>query len=764
MPTGYDRPVKPSAGGGRRDDEHVTGLVERVTFHSEESGFAVLRVKVRGRRAPVTVVGVLPSVSAGEWLDARGRWVVDAQHGQQFKAEMLRTARPDTAEGIVKYLGSGAVKGIGPALAARLVGVFATDVFRVIEESPERLREVDGIGPVRAAHITAAWREQRTVREIMVFLHSHGVSTARAFRIFKAYGEAAIETVQHDPYCLARDIRGIGFLTADRIAERLGVDHQSELRAGAGIEHVLRELTDDGHCAYPERALIDTAAGMLGIPVAVVAAALERTVADGRLVRRARADGTPLVYLAALEQAERSLAGDIAALAAGPHPCPPVDVPRAIEWVEGKTGLRLAESQRRALELATRASVLVITGGPGVGKTTLLGAILAVLRVKGLRLVLCAPTGRAAKRLTEATGLGAKTIHRLLEVDPANGAFKHDARRPLAGDVFVVDEASMVDLPLAHALVRAIPRHAALLLVGDADQLPPVGPGCVLRDVIASGAVPVVRLNEVFRQAAESRIVTNAHRVNRGLLPFYPRSRGEGAEGSDFYFVAAEESARGAELVLKLVRESIPQRFGFHPVDEVQVLTPMQRGELGAHALNLALQAALNPTGPAVERFGWTFRVGDKVMQLENDYDKDVFNGDIGRVSALDEDGRALVVRFDGRDVTYAFDELDEIAPAYAVTVHKAQGSEYPAVVVPVHTQHFPLLQRNLLYTAITRARKLVVLVGTTRALAIAVRRTEARSRITTLAERLRDAAARASRASREGLPRAAEPPSGYDR
>lgn len=750
------------------EGDHVTGLVERVTYHSEESGFAVLKVKVRGQRELVTVVGTLPSVSAGEWLDARGRWVIDAQHGRQLRADALRTSRPDTPEGIERYLGSGTVKGIGPHLAGRLVGAFGRDVFRVVEEEPERLREVEGIGPVRQGRIVGAWREQRVVREIMVFLHSHGVSTSRAFRIFKTYGEAAIETVQHDPYRLARDVRGIGFVTADIIAERLGIDRHSELRARAGVEHVLAELTDDGHCAFPRDALLTRAAAMLEIPQPIVADAVEHELSSGRLVAGRDDRGGLLVYLAALHAAEVRVARSLVRLAGGRHPCPPIDVARAVAWVEGRTGITLAPAQRTALELATRAPLLVITGGPGVGKTTLVRSIVAVLLAKGLRVELAAPTGRAAKRLAEATGAGARTIHRLLAVDPSSGRFRHDAEHPLEGDVFIVDETSMIDLPLADHLLRAIPRGAALVLVGDVDQLPSVGPGCVLRDIIASGVAPVCRLTEVFRQAATSAIVTNAHRINRALLPVYPRSRAEATGGDEFFFVEAAEPAHAVELVVRMVKESIPRRFGLDPRDDVQVLTPMQRGELGARNLNLVLQAALNPAGASVQRFGWTFRVGDKVMQLENDYDKEVFNGDIGRIGAIDELARELDVRFDGRAVTYAFDELDELAPAYATTVHKAQGSEYPAVVVPVHTQHYPLLQRNLLYTAVTRGRHLVVLVGTRQALSIAVRRADAGTRITTLARRLVEAAkaARLSVGPREAvdrLPRAAEPEPPYD-
>jgi exodeoxyribonuclease V alpha subunit len=725
--------------------EQVTGLIDRVTFHSPDTGFAVLRVQAKGHRDLVTVVGPIPEVRAGEWLDAHGRWTVDPTHGQQFRAEVLKTVPPQTAEGMAKYLASGLVKGIGPTLAQRLVDQFAAAVFDVIEQTPERLREVGGIGPGRQRKIVSAWKDQKVVREIMVFLHGHGVGTARAFRIFKTYGEGSIQKVTEDPYRLARDIRGIGFKTADQIAASLGIGRQSDLRARAGVEFVLQELTEAGHVAFPQGQLIERAVQMLEIPAEVIQAALDHGISEGRLVRGGIREGEPLVYLASLEHAERSLAENLMALAAGEHPCLPVDLPKAIEWVEGRIGFPLADAQREALGLVVRSKLAVITGGPGVGKTTLLKAVVQVLRAKQLRLVLCAPTGRAAKRLAEATGLAATTIHRLLAFDPKTGGFTHNRDNPLEADVFVVDETSMVDVVLANQLVRAIPAHAALILVGDVDQLPPVGPGSVLRDVIDSGVVPVCRLTEVFRQAARSQIVANAHRVNRGLMPLFPDKTPEGSDPSDFYFVQAEEPEAAADAILRLVREHIPRRFGLHPLDDVQVLTPMQRGSLGARSLNLALQAALNPGGPAVERYGWTFRAGDKVMQTSNDYEKDVFNGDIGRITAIDMEEQELLVTFDGRDVGYDFNELDELALSYATTVHKSQGSEYSAVVVPVHTQSFMLLQRNLLYTAMTRGKRLVVLVGTRKAVAIAVKRTDLNRRITTLRERLvaRQSAAR---------------------
>ncbi|MFC1636449.1 ATP-dependent RecD-like DNA helicase [Planctomycetota bacterium] len=718
--------------------EHVSGLVERVTFHSDESGFCVLRVKVRGHRDHTTVVGTLPQVQAGEWLEAEGRWTIDRDYGQQFKAEILRTAAPNTLEGMEKYLGSGLIKGIGPVFAERLVKHFKQDVLNIIEAKPQKLLEVDGIGPIRHSKITTAWAEQRMVREIMVFLHSHGVSTSRAFRIYKTYGDKAIETVVENPYCLARDIRGIGFKSADKIAESLGIAKESDLRARAGIEYVLQTLTDDGHCGYPREDLVKGAVKILEISDAICDLAIDYLLEEGRVVQYERDNDSNLIYLVALDRAEENLAAHLAELCKAPHPCPDIKVEKAIQWVEQKVRLQLAAEQREAIRIAVQSKVMVITGGPGVGKTTVVNSIVKIMRAKKLQVVLAAPTGRAAKRMMETTGLEAKTIHRLLEFDPATGAFKHNADKPLKGDVFIIDETSMMDLLLAYQLIRAIPNHAALILVGDVDQLPSVGPGCVLRDIIESELIPVCRLTEVFRQAAQSAIITNAHKVNRGQIPVFPQGKVESPDETDFYFVHADEPEKAVSLVIDLTCKAIPDRFGFDRFDDIQVLSPMQRGLLGCRNLNAVLQENLNPEGPSVQRYGWTFRIGDKVMQTVNDYEKDVFNGDIGRIESLDPVDQEIIIQFDGRRVTYEFNELDELILSYAVTVHKSQGTEYPVVVIPIHTQHYALLQRNLLYTAITRGRKLVVLVGTQKAVAIAVKRMDSRRRVTLLKERLK--------------------------
>ncbi|MGE0255503.1 MAG: ATP-dependent RecD-like DNA helicase [Alphaproteobacteria bacterium] len=711
--------------------EVLAGLVERVTFHNAENGFCVLRAKARGHRELVTVVGHAATISAGEWITASGEWVNDRTHGQQFKAHFMRTSAPTSLDGIEKYLSSGMIRGIGPVYAKKMVRAFGEKVFDIIEAEPDRLREVDGIGPVRAKRITAAWAEQKIVREIMVFLHSHGVGTARAVRIFKTYGADAVQVMTGNPYRLARDIRGIGFKTADAIAMKLGIEKTATIRVRAGISYALTEAMDEGHCGLPTDELVPLAVDLLEVPKELVLSALDLELAE-RTVIADTVGETACVFLGGLYRAEQVIAERLLRLANGTLPWSYIDPGKALPWIEQKTGLSLAESQVAALRLALVSKVVVITGGPGVGKTTIVNSILRILAAKGVKLLLCAPTGRAAKRMTEATGFEAKTIHRLLEVDPRGGGFKRNGDNPLDCDLLVVDEMSMVDVLLMQALMKAVPDDAALLIVGDIDQLPSVGPGQVLADVIASGAVPVVRLTEVFRQAAASRIITSAHRINQGSIPDLSRPEGD----SDFYFVQADDPETAVPRIVDLVKTRIPQRFGLDPVRDVQVLCPMNRGGVGARYLNIELQAALNPAGERkVERFGWTFAPGDKVMQIENDYDKEVYNGDIGYIDDVDPDAGELSASFDGRAVTYGFGELDTLVPAYAVTIHKSQGSEYPAVVIPVMTQHYAMLQRNLLYTGVTRGKRLVVLVGQKKAVAIAVKNVSGRRRWSKLDE-----------------------------
>ena len=711
--------------------EGLGGLVERVSFHGDESGFCVLRVKARGHRDLVTVVGHAAAVAAGEWITASGEWVNDRTYGPQFRARFLRISEPTSIEGIEKYLGSGMIRGVGPVYARKLVRAFGEGVFDVIESEPERLREVAGIGPVRAGRIGAAFAEQKAVREIMVFLHEHGVGTARAVRIFKTYGADALAVMSENPYRLARDVRGIGFRTADTIAMRLGIGKGAMVRIRAGISFALGEATNEGHCGLPREVLLPRGAALLEVEEEQVAAALEVELRERALVAD-RVGETPCIFLPRLYGAEAGIADRLRALRRGVPPWPRIAPGQAIPWAERRIGLTLAESQKAAVRAALGARAMVISGGPGVGKTTIVNAILQILAARGVRVALCAPTGRAARRLSEASGREAKTIHRLLEVDPGSGGFRRDAASPLDCDLLVIDETSMVDVPLMHALLRALPEHAALLIVGDVDQLPSVGPGQVLADLSGEGALPVVRLREVFRQAARSRIIVNAHRINAGVLPNLDRPQGE----SDFYFVPAEDPESALSRIVELVSIRIPRRFGLDPIREVQVLCPMHRGGAGARSLNVELQTALNPAGPRkVERFGWTFAPGDKVMQVQNDYEKDVYNGDLGYVEDVDPETGELRAGFEGRILVYGFGELDALVPAYATTIHKSQGSEYPAVVIPVLTQHYVMLQRNLLYTGVTRGRRLVVLVGQRRALAIAVKTVTGRRRWSKLGE-----------------------------
>ncbi|MFT8246772.1 ATP-dependent RecD-like DNA helicase [Roseomonas sp. BN140053] len=710
--------------------EALAGLVERVTFHNAENGFCVLRVKARGHKDLVTVVGHATTIAAGEWVQLSGSWSNDRTHGLQFRASFLKATQPTTVEGIERYLGSGMIRGIGPVYARKLVRAFGEGVFELIEAEPARLREVTGIGPKRAARIVAGWAEQKVIREIMLFLHSHGVGTSWAVRIYKTYGADAVQVITDNPYRLARDIRGIGFRTADVVAGKLGIAPTASIRLRAGISFALAEATGQGHCGLPVEEVTAQTAALLEVPLELIGTALELELADGEVVADTL-EGRPCIFLAGLWRAEQAIAERLRTLAAGAPPWPAIDAEKAVPWVEGRTGLALAPSQREALRLALASKVLVITGGPGVGKTTLVNSVLQVLRAKGVEVALCAPTGRAAKRLSDSTGLEARTIHRLLETDSKTGGFKRDDTNPLACELLVVDETSMVDVPLLRALLRALPDGAALLLVGDVDQLPSVGPGQVLADIIGSATVPVVRLTEVFRQAAQSQVITNAHRINRGQMPEL-----RAGEGSDFFFVEADEPEEGLRKLLAVVGQRIPARFGLDPVRDVQVLCPMNRGGLGARSLNIELQAALNPPGELrVERFGWTYGVGDKVMQVANNYDRDVFNGDLGVVSGVDAEEGELTVRFEGREVSYGFGELDELVLAYATTIHKSQGSEYPAVVIPLTTQHYPMLARNLLYTGVTRGKRLVVLVGQRRALGIAVRNGSARRRWSKLGE-----------------------------
>ena len=679
------------------------------------------------------MTGNTPSVTPGEFVDATGIWFNDHKHGVQFKVKQIKTVTPNTLEGIEKYLGSGMVKGIGPHFARRLVRAFGEQVFDIIEANPERLMELDGIGKKRREKITSAWSEQKVIREIMVFLQSHGVGTARAVRIYKTYGDQSVAKVQENPYRLALDIHGIGFKTADSLAMQLGIDRVSLIRAEAGVRHVLQESSGAGHCARAFDELVAEAAQLLDIPEATIKEAIACEIDQQRLTPEV-INGVPCLFLTPLYRAEVGVANHVNRLLQGSSPWAAIDVAVAIPWVEQKNGLQLSDSQKTAITMAVQKKFCIITGGPGVGKTTVVNSILKIIGTRRVGVTLCAPTGRAAKRLSESTGQEATTIHRLLDFDPSTFDFKRNADNPLSTDLLVVDECSMVDIVLMNQLLRAVPDSASVLLVGDVDQLPSVGPGSVLSDLISSTTVPVARLTEIFRQAASSQIITGSHAINRGLAPAVSKK----GEQTDFFYLTAEEPEALFTKLMQIVTRRLPEKFGFDPVNDIQVLAPMNRGGLGARSLNVALQEALNPHAhPRVTRYGWTYAPGDKVIQTVNNYDKDVFNGDIGRVKAIDIEEGELLIEFDGRDVCYALNELDEIALAYAITIHKSQGSEYPCVVIPMAMQHYTLLERNLLYTGVTRGKQMVVLVGQAKAVGMAARTRKSNRRLTNLQTRL---------------------------
>lgn len=716
--------------------EIVTGIIERITFHNLDSGYCVLRVQAKGHRDIVTVVGSAQQVIAGEFVNATGEWVTDRQHGLQFKATEIRTTPPHTAEGIAKYLASGAVKGVGAKLAERIVKEFGDRTLDVIDQSPTFLTQVKGISPKKVEKIRASWKENVMVRSTMVFLQSYGIGAARAQRIFKTYGENAIELVKANPYRLSTDIWGVGFQTADEIALKLGLPRDSPFRAQAAVRHVLHDAQSDGHVGLPAELLESAAVELTQIPPDGIRAAIDVLRLDQEIVTDDADSNSALTYLRPLYSAELGVARHVRALAKGEHPLRGADVAKAVEWAEQRMKITLAKSQREAIAAAASKKLVVVTGGPGTGKTTIVRAILDIFLAKGLTVSLAAPTGRAAKRLSETTGREARTIHRLLEFDPATGDFIHNRDNPLTLDLLVVDETSMVDLRLMNQLLRAVPPEACVVLVGDVDQLPSVGAGAVLADLIGSGVVAVARLTEVHRQAKESWIVRAAHAVNNGDVPeSAPPNTG------DFYFIEANEPPAIIDRIIQMVKDRIPAKFGFDPFKDVQVLTPQVKTDLGVLNLNKELQAALNPAAPRaveVKKFDTAFRVGDKILQVRNNYQREVFNGDIGRVAKIDLIEQVLTASFDGRSVEYEFADLDELQLAYACTIHKGQGSEYPAVVIPVHTQHYVMLQRNLLYTAITRGRKLVVLVGSRRALWRAVTNHETKTRYSLLKERLR--------------------------
>jgi exodeoxyribonuclease V alpha subunit len=715
----------------------IFGLLEKISYHNEENDFVVAKLREKEKKELTTIVGNLSGVNPGESLKLTGKWVQNKRFGEQFKVESFEVTVPATLHGIQKYLASGLIQGIGPIMSERIVEKFGLHTLEVIEKKPERLSEVEGIGPKRISMIRKAWGEQKEIKEIMIFLQGHGVSAAYSAKIYKQYADQSIERVRENPYRLAHDIYGIGFMTADKIAQNLGIDRHSLIRAKAGLIYVLNQLTEEGHVYYPETQLIRKAKEILNVDEEIVIQAVRELSKEKEIfLEDLDPDGhLRAAYLAPFYVAETGVAQRLINLKESPSNIRPIHPEKAIEWVQQKLNIKLAQRQEEAVLLAATSKVLIITGGPGTGKTTIITAILRIFQQLKLRILLAAPTGRAAKRMNEATGWEAKTIHRLLEYSPHKGGFKKDQDDPLEADVVIIDEASMVDTLLMYHLLKAISSHAHLILVGDVDQLPSVGPGNVLKDIIRSGKFTVVRLTEIFRQAQESMIVVNAHKVNQGELPVLKEI--DKPEKTDFQFIQEEDPEKILQNILDLCSERIPRQFRFHPLREIQVLTPMHKGTIGVANLNIELQKRLNPGQSGITRGAWTFRIGDKVMQIVNNYDKDVFNGDIGWISKIDPEEREVVIEFDGRLVPYDYSDLDEVVLAYAVSVHKSQGSEYPVVILPVVTQHYMLLQRNLIYTGITRAKKLVILIGTKKALAIAIRNNKPQRRYTLLSERL---------------------------
>jgi len=714
--------------------EKLEGTIERITYQNEKTGYVIARLqpkhgasRLRGQSGLTTIVGKIASINPGENVVLSGFWTSHPKYGRQFKVMEYRVVYPSTTEGIRRYLGSGLIKGIGPVSAKRIVKHFGRQALDVIEHQLDRLIEVEGIGPKRVEMIRKAWEQQKQIKEVMLFLQSHNVSTAYAVKIYKHYGEDAVRVVRDNPYRLAKDVWGIGFITADKIARNLGVEEDSPQRIEAGVRYVLRQAAERGHVFLPIEKLVENSAEILKVPAELVPASIRALKESGDVIIEDNR-----VYLPPFFHSEAEVAKNLALLIGRPKLSPRQQwIEQQINGLEKEEGITFAPQQRMAIRKALTEPVVVITGGPGTGKTTITRAIIRLCNKTKQRLLLCAPTGRAAKRLSEITGREAKTIHRLLEFDPQKLTFNKNEFNPLAVDTLIVDEVSMIDILLMHSLLKAVPQEASLILVGDADQLPSVGAGNVLKDIIASERVEVVRLTEIFRQAQQSRIVTNAHQINQGFFPEI-RNRKTG----DFFFIEEENPAQVVEIIRDLCVRRLPAHYGYHPIEDIQVLSPMYRGETGAINLNRLLQQTLNPNGQSYKRGESEFRVGDKVMQIVNNYNKEVFNGDIGRIAEIDLECQTMKVGFDHL-VTYDFTEIDELVLAYAISVHKSQGSEHKAVVMPIITQHYLMLQRNLLYTAVTRAKELLVLVGTKKALAIAVKNNRVIERHTWLSQRL---------------------------
>lgn len=709
--------------------EYLRGIVEKIIFRNEENGFSVVAMQHDDHRETITVVGTAISIYIGEHIEAQGIWFNDSKYGLQFKANFLRSLPPNSIEEIEKYLSSGMIKGIGTHTAKQLVSAFGEKVLDVIDKDHKKLSGIRGIGKKRAELIHESWNQQKHLREVMVFLHGHDIGSSKAMKICTLYGAQAIKIVSENPYRLAREVRGIGFLSADRIAKSLGIESDSMMRVRAGINHVLDKALNGGHCGLPTELLLKGGENLLGVNKELLNTALTEEIRDKFLIKDTIGN-IETIFLFRYYVYEKNIANNFKALAVIPPLWANIDFQKAMQWVEKGLSITMADAQIEAIKAVLKHKIVVITGGPGTGKTTIVNAILRILSAKKFRVSLCAPTGRASKRLSESTGIPACTIHRLLKYDPYEHRFKHNKENQLECDALVIDESSMVEVQLLYHLLRAVPTHASVIFVGDIDQLPSVGPGQVLKDIIESNTVHTVRLDKIFRQGQGSHITINAHLVNKGLFPRFDDRSG------DFHFIEAKAPEEIPTKILNIVGNELQNVYNINPLIDAQVLCPMQRGCCGAKSLNLELQKILNPrTAYGIQRFGQVFAIGDKVMQLSNNYDKDVYNGDIGFVVDLDVDDQDLIVNFEGREIKYSFDELDELSIAYAITIHKAQGSEYRAVIIPLSTQHFPMLQKKLLYTAITRGKRLVFLVGQKRAVAIAVKNQKELNRFSKLRE-----------------------------
>lgn len=717
--------------------EQIVGYIDRITFQNADTGFTVAQIIPRGSSQSFCLVGQMPALQPGETVRCQGEWKSHLVYGRQFEVKAYQSEAPADLIGIKKYLGSGLIKGIGAAYAERIVQTFGLDTLNVIDQSPDRLSEIRGFGPKRVELIKSCWEAQKSIRDVMVFLQSVGMSPAFAQKIYKVYGNHSIAKVKENPYALATEIHGIGFKSADGLAQKMGIAKDAFQRIDAGIEYVLSELSNEGHVCHPVPDFLKIAQEMLEIDLELIRGRISALVEMEKIIVKPMVyEGvlTDFIWLKLFYVCEMGIAKEIKRLLKSQSQLRQIDIEKALEWVQGQLKIKLADNQKHAVGVSVQEKVSIITGGPGTGKSTITKAILAITAKLTSKIILVAPTGRAAKRMTEITGYKASTIHSLLEYDFKRNGFKKNRENPVDCDLLVVDESSMIDTILMYQLLRAIPNHARVIFVGDINQLPSVGPGNVLRDIIAAKVVTVTTLNEIFRQAAGSRIITNAHRINQGVFPDISNH-----SDSDFYFLEAQEPEEALKHMVSLIKQRLPQKYGLDPLRDIQLLAPMKRGVIGIDNLNVSLQAALNPREQGVFRGGQRYQVGDKVMQLKNDYKREVFNGDIGFIIDIDETEQQVIVQIDEKEVIYELSDLDQLALAYAVSIHKYQGSECPCVILPIHTTHFKLLHRNLFYTGVTRGKKLVVLVGTKKAIAIAVRNDEIQKRHTGLQQALSD-------------------------